>query len=267
MNRREFLASTLASVAALAERELPRKPNSEPLRLHPGNPHYFLWRGKPTVLITAGEHYGAVLNRDFDYVRYLKELKAHGFNLTRTFSGSYRERPGWFNIRGNTLGPAEDKFVCPWARVGDKFDLTKWDAPYFERLKDFITKASDVGVVVELVLFCTMYGDEFWQASPMNARNNVNGIGEVGRGEPYSAASGPLFDAQRRMVQKLVSELNHFDNLYYEVCNEPYERGGLIKEWNDAIIAAIVETEASLPKKHLIAQNFPPSTIDRKSVV
>jgi hypothetical protein len=42
-------------------------PAAEPLRLHPDNPHYFLFRGKPTVLITSGEHYGAILNRAFDY--------------------------------------------------------------------------------------------------------------------------------------------------------------------------------------------------------
>src|SRR5262245_11031978 len=35
---------------------------AEPLALHPDNPHYFLFRGKPTILITSGEHYGAVLN-------------------------------------------------------------------------------------------------------------------------------------------------------------------------------------------------------------
>ena len=29
-----------------------------PLALHPENPHYFLFRGKPTVLVTSGEHYG-----------------------------------------------------------------------------------------------------------------------------------------------------------------------------------------------------------------
>ena len=40
---------------------------AEPIRLHPEKPHYFLWRGKPTVLITGGEHYGAVMNLDFDY--------------------------------------------------------------------------------------------------------------------------------------------------------------------------------------------------------
>ncbi len=42
----------------------------KPLALHPDNPRYFLFRGKPAVLITSGEHYGAVLNRDFDYVAY-----------------------------------------------------------------------------------------------------------------------------------------------------------------------------------------------------
>ena len=38
----------------------------EPISLHPDNPHYLLFRGKPTVLITSTEHYGAVLNGDFD---------------------------------------------------------------------------------------------------------------------------------------------------------------------------------------------------------
>jgi len=42
------------------------------------------------VLITSGEHYGAVLNRDFDYVRYPDTLPADHLNLTRTFSVSYR---------------------------------------------------------------------------------------------------------------------------------------------------------------------------------
>ncbi|NQT03596.1 MAG: hypothetical protein HQ580_16325, partial [Planctomycetes bacterium] len=67
-----------------------------PIQLHPDNPHYFLWRGKPTVLITSGEHYGAVLNRAFDYKKYLKTLESYGFNLTRTFSGAYCEPIGAF---------------------------------------------------------------------------------------------------------------------------------------------------------------------------
>ena len=239
--------------------EPPVGAESGPLRLHPENPHYFLWRGKPTVLITAGEHYGAVLNLDFDYAKYFPELKRHGFNLTRIFSGAYREVPGSFNITGNTLAPAAGRFVCPWAKRGEKFDLTQWDETYFKRLKDFIERANESGVVVEFVFFCTMYDDKVWEASPMNARNNVNGIGAVGKYEVYNGKNQELLDAQRRMVGKVVRELNAFDNLYYEVCNEPYERGGLTKEWNDQIVAAIVESEAGLPKKHLIAQGFPRS--------
>jgi hypothetical protein len=76
----------------------------------------------------------------------------------------------------------------------------------------------------------------------------------------YSAKDKDLLAAQQAVVRQLVRELNEFDNLYYEVCNEPYERGGLSRQWNDRIVAAIVETEASLPKKHLIAQGFPPSS-------
>jgi len=86
---------------------------AEPIKLHPDNPHYFLFRGEPTLLITSGEHYGAVLNLDFDYVRYLDVLQAHAYNLTRTFSGTYREVQGSFGITGNTLAPAPGRFLCP----------------------------------------------------------------------------------------------------------------------------------------------------------
>jgi len=43
-------------------------------------------------LITSGEHYGAALNLDFEYVRYLDELKANALNHTRTFAGTARLR-------------------------------------------------------------------------------------------------------------------------------------------------------------------------------
>ena len=33
--------------------------NAEPVSLHPANPHYYLFDGKPAVLITSAEHYGA----------------------------------------------------------------------------------------------------------------------------------------------------------------------------------------------------------------
>ena len=237
---------------------------AQPIQLHPDNPHYFLWRGKPTLLITSGEHYGAVMNLDFDYVPYLDELKTHRFNLTRVFSGAYREVPGSFHIVGNTQAPAQGRFVCPWARSstagasdgGNKFDLALWDETYFRRLEDFVAQAGQRGVVVEFVFFCTMYNETFWNVSPMNVRNNVNDIGRVSRNEVYGAKERPLLDAQRAMARKVVAALNRFDNVYFEVCNEPHERDGVTEEWNNSIIDAVAETEATLPNRHLIAQGF-----------
>src|SRR6266545_7118815 len=77
-----------------------------PIALHPDNPHYFLWRGKPTVIITSGEHYGALLNLDFDFRKYLDTLARDQLNGTRTWSGAYAETGGNFNIANNTLNPA-----------------------------------------------------------------------------------------------------------------------------------------------------------------
>lgn len=235
----------------------------KPIQLHPDNPHYFLWRGKPTVLITSGEHYGAVLNRAFNYKKYLKTLESHGFNLTRTFSGAYCEPPGAFKIQNNTLAPAKGRLICPWARSktpgyangGNKFDLTKWDSAYFKRLRDFVAEASKNGVVVELVLFCPFYKDDMWKLSPMNAANNVNGIGKMERIKVYTLNHPKLLAVQDAMVRKIVKELRDFDNVYYEICNEPYF-GGVTLEWQNHIAETIVKAEAKFKAKHLIAQNI-----------
>jgi len=166
----------------------------KPVSLHPKNPHYFLYKGQPAILITSAEHYGAVLNLEFDYVPYLDELKSKGLNLTRTFTGSYVEPQGAFNIAENTLAPASDKFVCPWARSnepgyangGNKFDLTRWDTAYFSRLKDFVAAAEKRDIIIELALFCPFYEDVQWKLSPMNENNKVNSVGDIPKDDVYT---------------------------------------------------------------------------------
>jgi hypothetical protein len=235
-----------------------------PLALHPENPHYFLWQGRPTILITSAEHYGAVMNLDFDYRRYLDTLAADGMNYTRVFSGAYVEPEGAFKIARNTLAPAAGRFIAPWARStqpgyangGNKFDLTRWDDAYFARLKDFIAYAASKNVIVELTLFCPMYEDMQWKLSPMNAANNVNGVGTVVRTDVYTLdRHGGLLAVQESLTRKLVTELNGFANLFFEICNEPYF-GGVTLAWQHRIADVIVDTERGLPVKHLIAQNI-----------
>jgi len=234
------------------------------IALHPENAHYFVWRDRPTVLITSGEHYGAVLNLDFDYRKYLDTLAADGLNYTRVFSGAYVEPQGAFKIERNTLAPRPGRFLAPWPRSsqpgypngGNKFDLSRWDDGYVTRLKEFIAYAAGKNVVVELSLFCPMYEEVQWSLSPMNAASNVNGVGTVGRNEVYTLDKDrALLAAQEALTRKLVTELNGFDNLFFEIANEPYF-GGITMAWQHRIADVIVETERALPAKHLIAQNI-----------
>ncbi len=236
----------------------------KPISLAPKNPHYFDYKGKPTILITSGEHYGAVLNPDFDFVSYLKELKRNGLNLTRTMSGAYFEPSGAFNIQQNTLGPDPQKFTCPFARSnventfekGAKFNLDTWNPDYFLRLKAFMKEAEKQDVIVELALFCPFYEDAQWMLSPFNSINNINGIGNITRNDPYNLdKNGDLLAVQEKMVRKIVDELRDFPNLIYEICNEPYF-GGVTLEWQEHISKVIAVAEKNFIYQHLISQNI-----------
>jgi hypothetical protein len=248
-----FVAVTLSAGFARADTAPP------PISLHPDNPHYFLFRGKPTVLIGSTEHYGAVLNLDIDQAKYLDTLKADGLNLTRTFSGYYRESPGTFGIRGNTLAPAERRYSSPWAATADgKWDLTKWNEEHFKRMRTFVGEAGKRGIVVELSIFCPFYEDQLWYIDPLNPKHNVNGVGrEVkNRKELNTLKHKDVVAVQDALARKIVTELREFDNVYFEICNEPYFGGDL--DWQRHIAAAIAGAEKDRPKpqRHLIAQNI-----------
>jgi hypothetical protein len=227
--------------------------SAQPLRLDPINPHYFEFRGKTTVLIGSTEHYGAVLNSAFDYRKYLDTIAADGLNLTRTFMGLYREVPGTFNIARNTLAPDSDKFLTPYVILNGKYDRTKWNDTFFHRLRDFISEADIRGIVVEIVLFCTFYEDQLWNLSPLN-----DGSG-VPRTEVFTLKHSGLVAVEDAFVRKVVAELRDYDNIYYEICNEPYF-AGVSLDWQKHIAATIAEAEAAFPKKHVIAQNIANNT-------
>lgn len=89
---------------------------SQPIQLYPQNPHYLLYEDKPALLITSGEHYGSVINLDFDYTKYLQTLAQDGLNYTSIFTGACLERAGSFGIEKNTLAPMVNRALVPWAR-------------------------------------------------------------------------------------------------------------------------------------------------------
>jgi hypothetical protein len=236
-----------------------------PIALHPQNPHYFLFRGKPAILIGSTEHYGAVMNFDFDYKVYLDELAASGLNVTRTFTGIYVEPAGAFGINKNTLAPAPGKFICPWARSsepgyangGNRFDLSVWDEAYFTRLKDFIKEAGKRDIIVELDLFSNIYDTVQWKLSPLFYRNNINDMLMITDWKEVLSLRHPeLIDIQVKMVRKIVTELKDFDNLYYEVCNEPYFGDTTaLREWEEYLTGVVDDSEKEFKNKHLISNN------------
>jgi hypothetical protein len=86
----------------------------------------------------------------------------------------------------------------------------------------------------------------------MNARNNANGVGDVKREEVFTLRDAKLTAVQEAMTRRIVSELRGFDNLYYEIANEPYF-GGITLEWQDHIAKTIHDADRG---RHLISQNI-----------
>lgn len=241
------------------------------LRLFPANHHYLTYQNKPIILITSAEHYGALLNPDFDYVTYLNALHKEGMNNTRVFSGAYVERKDdiEFLHYGNTIAPKPGRLITPWKRSnepgyangGNKFDLDQWNERYFSRAKDLIKQAAKRNIMVEFTLFGNQYGDGIYSYSPLYPDNNIQGVG-IKRKDGFldfqSLKDSALVMRQDAMVVKIVKELNDLDNLYYEISNEPYNgvKDSLpVDKWHVHMVKLIRKTEEALPKKHLVSCN------------
>jgi hypothetical protein len=245
---------------------------AQPIQLHPHNKHYFLYNGKPTVLVASTEHYGSIVNPDFNYELYLRTLAKIGLNHTRVFLGDYAEKPGDFCIVNNPLVPASGKFLAPWQRTavpgfalgGNKFDLNKWDTAYFNRLHGFFKLASELKITVEAVLF---FVGMSWPDMPFNTANNINGTTAITNQQYMTVNNGNILNYQKKYVQKIVKELNKYDNLILNIANEPWffnqEHSGFSspttdasKNWINVVSGWIVNEEKQLPKKHLISVDY-----------
>lgn len=242
--------------------------------VHPDDPRCFLFRGKPFKIITSAEHYGAVINADFDYEVYLQEMARTSQNMTRVFT-FYREKahsiPGPGEM--NTLAPTPEGSVMPWLRIGghgkaadglNKLDLDQWNPAYFARLKDYVRECGNRGIVCEITLFCNPYNQEKYDLFPCSNVSNVNGVGgSIDDPREFMTLQDPTITAfQERFCGKMAAELNEFDNVYFEICNEPNIHGDFTEEnerrviaWHARLARCLRDAEAELPNRHLIAAN------------
>ncbi len=235
---------------------------AQPIGTHPANPHYYVFRGRPTILITSAEHYGALINKEFDYVAYLDALKAYGMNYTRIWPGAVIEPVDEY-VKGNPVGPKPRSLIVPWARSnepgylfgGNKFDLDKWNPEFFARLKDLIVKAAERGIVVEVCFFNSQYLNR-WPISPLYYENNIQGVGKCDFKDAQTLKHADLVRRESEYVSKITQEVNAYDNVILEICDEPslFTPHAEAGPWVGRLLEVVHDTESKLPKKHLVAQ-------------
>lgn len=213
-----FLCALTGTACTLAQ---------DAVRIDPQNPKYLEFRGKPLALISASEHYGSVINRPFDFEKYLDDAAAHKMTVTRTFL-LYRELQSPRNP-SSPCKPESPDFIAPWVRTGpDKaldgepiYDLDRWNPEYFDRLHRFLDSAAKRGIVVELTVFSNTYADNIWALNPLRKENNQQHVGNVEWEDYLSLTNRDLVGRQEAYARKIIDETSSYDNVYYEICNEP----------------------------------------------
>ena len=234
------------------------------IRISEKNPHYFEYKGKEILLITSAEHYGAVISRNFDYIRYFDMLMEYGLNYTRIYPGAIIEPEGMW-LTEDTMCPGPN-LIVPWARSdvpgyiggGGKFDLSKWDEEYFKRLNDFLAEADKRNIIVE-ICFYNCQNIKYWKHSPLHKDANIQGIGDCDNVTFQTLDNEPLVREQLRYIEKIIMETNSFDNIIYEFCDEPtlmLTPSHKAYHWIEKHIETAMAVEDKLPKKHMLTQQL-----------
>jgi hypothetical protein len=163
-----------------------------------------------------------------DYGAYLAFLKEHGHNFIRLWR--------WEHVRSQAAGGGFHLCMTPqpWPRTGPgeaadgrpKFDLSRFDPAYFDRLRERVIAAGNEGIYVDVMLF------DGWalhlspppdnvEGHPFHAANNVNGIGIRSIVAYQVLPLEPRVQAlQEAYIRKVVDTVQDLPNVLYEVANE-----------------------------------------------
>ena len=237
-----------------------------PLRVDAANPRYFSDPDRKPVFLTGSHTWGNLQDYHYesrpspspmDFGAYLRFLARHHHNFFRLWA--------WETAinRGAQQGTIYYE-PLPYARSGQakaldgrpRFDLTRFDQAYFERMRARITAAGAQGIYVSVMLFNGFsvegkgnVGGDPWFGHPLNPRNNLNGI-DGGSGPTTHTLSNPAVTAvQENYVRKVIDTVNDLDNVLYEVSNED-TASAADTQWQFHFIRFIKSCESSKPKQH-----------------
>jgi hypothetical protein len=247
---------------------------SGPLRAVPGMRYFVDPAGKP-VYLTGSHTWNNLIDmgksdppEPFDYAAYLDFLDRYGHNFIRLWAWDSTVWDTRAN-RGQGKDYVHHVAPLPWARTGPgqatdgkpKFDLQKFDASYFQRLRQRVEAAGQRGIYVSVMLFegwGLFHGNRgraapegwAWRAHPFHPANNINGIngdpdGDGRNLEVHSLAQPAINAIQAAYIRKVVETVNDLDNVLYEVINEGGEQ-----KWDWWVIEVIRDHERTRPKHH-----------------
>lgn len=146
----------------------------------------------------------------------------------------------------------------PWPRPGPelatdgrpKFDLSRFDQAYFDRVRSRAIAARDRGIYVSIMLFQAYvwrFGRSDTDGFPLDGRNNINRL-DAGAGHDAATLTVPAVTAvQEAYVRKLIDTVNDLDNVLYEIANEA---GDYSTAWQYHMIDFIHNYEREKPKQH-----------------
>jgi hypothetical protein len=241
-----------------------------PLRVNPANPRYFTDSTGKAIYLTGSHTWSNLQDNGgsnppaaFNYDAYLDFLQQNNHNFFRLWVW---EQSRW------TVETGDNNYwftPMPYQRTGpgnaldgqSKFDLTKFNQAYFDRLRARVIAARDRGIYVSIMLFDGWSIEDAkggfgsnnpWLGHPFNKSNNINSIngdlnGNDSGEETHTLDNPSVTSLQDAYVKKVIDTVNDLDNVLFEVSNESHDASG---EWQNHMISLIHQYEAGKPKQH-----------------
>jgi hypothetical protein len=247
-----------------------------PLKALSTNPNYFTDGSGKAVYLTGSHTWNDFQDwgtddspQPFDFAAYVKMLVAHHHNFTLLWQ---TELPTFRNLPTQaTNSPDFTVTPQPWPRTGPgnasdgkpKFDLTKFNQAYFDRLRDRVQQLHAAGIYAGVYFFSGEWllrfrfsGDGY----PLTGANNVNGIDEGGGTDSVTMSeSNAITSIQDAFVRKVIDTLNDLPNVLWIVSQEAPPRSIW---WNNHLLALARAYEAGKPLQHPVGYGVPADNTD-----
>ncbi len=236
-----------------------------PLRAFPGNPNYFTDGVTGKAIYLTGSHTWNNLQdwgtngtlQPLDFTAFVNMLVSHRHNFTFLW---YIEQPHFCGFPTTTgTPPQHDVGPHPWLRTGPglatdgkpKFDLTKYDPAFFDRLRTRVLQLNAAGIYVAVYLFSAEWPNIYRCSNdgfPLSAANNINGVDAgTGNGAYTMSAPNAVTAVQDAYVEKMIDTLNDASNVIWATSEEGPSASVW---WNNRQIQHVKAYEATKPFQH-----------------